>query len=75
VRRQLRSRVRRRVEPGHAHGALDGLVARFGLEGQRLGDVVAVVKHIRDFNLTRECVLGSRLDQRVAAIIERPAGP
>jgi hypothetical protein len=34
-----------------------------------------VVKHIRDFNLTRECVLGSRLDQRVAAIIERPAGP
>ncbi len=43
--------------------ALDGLVDRFGLDGQRLGDVVAgaVLKHSRDFNLTRECVLGSRL--------------
>lgn len=43
--------------------ALDGLVTRFGLEGERLGEVVAgaVLKHSRDFNLTRECVLGSRL--------------
>src|SRR6187200_2978214 len=43
--------------------ALDGLAARFGLEGQRLGEVVAgaVLKHARDFNLTREPVLGSRL--------------
>lgn len=43
--------------------ALDGLVDRFGLEGQRLGEVVAgaVLKHSKDFNLTRECVLGSRL--------------
>jgi acetyl-CoA C-acetyltransferase len=43
--------------------ALDGLVARFGLEGERLGEVVAgaVLKHARDFNLTRESVLGSRL--------------
>ena len=43
--------------------ALDGLAARFGLEGQRLGEVVAgaVLKHSRDFNLTRESVLGSRL--------------
>ncbi|TAM89078.1 MAG: acetyl-CoA C-acetyltransferase, partial [Jatrophihabitans sp.] len=43
--------------------ALDGLVARFGLQGARLGEVVAgaVLKHSRDFNLTRECVLGSRL--------------
>ena len=43
--------------------ALDGLVARFGLEGERLGEVAAgaVLKHSRDFNLTRECVLGSRL--------------
>jgi acetyl-CoA C-acetyltransferase len=42
---------------------LDGLVARFGLEGERLGEVAAgaVLKHSRDFNLTRECVLGSRL--------------
>jgi acetyl-CoA C-acetyltransferase len=44
--------------------ALDGLVARFGLVGARLGEVAAgaVLKHSRDFNLTRECVLGSRLD-------------
>ncbi len=43
--------------------ALDGLVSRHGLEGERLGEVVAgaVLKHSRDFNLTRECVLGSRL--------------
>ena len=43
--------------------ALDGLVARYGLEGERLGEVVAgaVLKHSRDFNLTRESVLGSRL--------------
>ena len=43
--------------------ALDGLVARFALDGERLGEVVAgaVLKHSRDFNLTRECVLGSRL--------------
>jgi acetyl-CoA C-acetyltransferase len=43
--------------------ALDGLVARFGLEDQPVGEVVAgaVLKHSRDFNLTREAVLGSRL--------------
>jgi acetyl-CoA C-acetyltransferase len=43
--------------------AIDGLVARFGLQGQRLGEVAAggVLKRSRDFNLTRECVLGSAL--------------
>ena len=43
--------------------ALDGLVARFGLAGERIGEVVAgaVLKHSRDFNLTREAVLGSQL--------------
>ncbi|HEX3004367.1 MAG TPA: acetyl-CoA C-acetyltransferase [Angustibacter sp.] len=42
---------------------LDGLVARFGLAGERVGEVAAgaVLKHSRDFNLTREAVLGSRL--------------
>ena len=42
--------------------ALDGLVARYGLAGERLGEVVAgaVLKHSRDFNLTREAVLGSQ---------------
>ena len=43
--------------------ALDGLVARFGLQDAQLGEVAggAVLKHSRDFNLTREAVLGSRL--------------
>jgi acetyl-CoA C-acetyltransferase len=42
---------------------LEGLVARYGLAGERLGEVVAgaVIKHSRDFNLTRESVLGSSL--------------
>src|SRR4051812_16263476 len=49
--------------------AIDGLVARFGLAGERLGEVAAgaVLKHSRDFNLTRETVLGSRLDPRTPA--------
>ena len=49
--------------------ALDGLVARFGLSGERLGEVVAgaVLKHSRDFNLTREVVLGSQLDPHTPA--------
>jgi acetyl-CoA C-acetyltransferase len=43
--------------------ALDGLIARFGLQGERIGEVAAgaVLKHSRDFNLTREAVLGSAL--------------
>ncbi|XXF09291.1 acetyl-CoA C-acetyltransferase [Pseudomonas sp. D1-3] len=43
--------------------ALEGLVERYNLHGERLGEVLAgaVLKHSRDFNLTRECVLGSRL--------------
>ncbi len=49
--------------------ALDGLIARFGLAGERLGEVAAgaVLKHSRDYNLTRECVLGSRLDPHTPA--------
>ena len=43
--------------------ALDGLVSRFGLQGEQLGMVAggAVLKHSRDFNLIRESVLGSAL--------------
>ena len=43
--------------------ALEGLIERYQLHGQVIGEVVAgaVLKHSRDFNLTRECVLGSRL--------------
>ena len=42
---------------------LQGLVERFGLEGQRLGEVAAgaVMKHSRDFNLAREATLNSGL--------------
>ncbi len=48
---------------------LDGLVERFDLTGARLGEVVAgaVLKHSRDFNLTREAVLGSRLSAQTPA--------
>jgi len=49
--------------------ALDGLVSRFGLAGERLGEVAtgAVLKHSRDWNLARECVLGSQLDPQTPA--------
>src|SRR5690554_5769409 len=49
--------------------SLEGLVARYGLAGERLGEVAAgaVVKHSRDFNLTRETVLGSSLDPHTPA--------
>lgn len=49
--------------------ALDGLVARFGLQGERIGEVAAgaVLKHSRDFNLTRETVLGSALSHDTPA--------
>jgi acetyl-CoA C-acetyltransferase len=42
---------------------LDGLVSRFSLQDEAAGEVVAgaVLKHSRDFNLTRESVLGSHL--------------
>jgi acetyl-CoA C-acetyltransferase len=43
--------------------ALDGLVERFSLEGEALGEVAggAVLKHSRDRDLTRESVLSTRL--------------
>ncbi|MBT8151811.1 MAG: acetyl-CoA C-acyltransferase, partial [Gammaproteobacteria bacterium] len=49
--------------------ALNGLVSRYNLEGKLLGEVVAgaVMKHSRDFNLTRECVLGSKLAPETSA--------
>jgi acetyl-CoA C-acetyltransferase len=42
---------------------LDALVGKFNLVGETMGEVAAgaVLKHSRDFNLTRECVLGSKL--------------
>jgi acetyl-CoA C-acetyltransferase len=42
---------------------LDSISTKFSLQGQVLGEVAAgaVLKHSRDFNLTRESVLGSKL--------------
>lgn len=50
--------------------ALDGLVARFGLAGVRLGEVAAgaVLKHGTLLNLTREAVLGSALAHDTPAV-------
>ena len=49
--------------------ALEGLIERYNLHGLRLGEVAAgaVLKHSRDMNLTRECVLGSRLSPSTPA--------
>ncbi len=49
--------------------ALDGLIARFNLQGERLGDVSAgaVLKHSKDFNLTREAVLSTALSPETPA--------
>ena len=43
--------------------ALERADRPFNLAGERLGAVIggAVLKHSRDFNLMRECVLGSAL--------------
>lgn len=49
--------------------ALGGLVDRYHLQGEKLGAVIggAVLKHSRDFNLMRECVLGSALSSYTPA--------
>jgi len=57
--------------------ALNGLVDRFRLQGERLGDVSlgAVIKHSRDWNLARECVLGSLLAPETPAFdLQRACG-
>jgi acetyl-CoA C-acetyltransferase len=48
---------------------LEALIKKFSLEDETLGEVAAggVLKHSRDFNLTRECVLGTRLDPHTPA--------
>ncbi|MDR5878269.1 acetyl-CoA C-acetyltransferase [Caballeronia sp. LZ032] len=49
--------------------ALQGLVDRFDLHGMRAGEVAAgaVVKHSRDFNLTREAALSTTLARETPA--------
>ena len=49
--------------------AIQGLVDRYKLKGERLGEVAggAVMKHSRDFNLVREAVLDTTLDPHTPA--------
>ena len=57
--------------------AFRGLVERFRLQGERLGDVAAgaVIKHTRDYNLVRECVLSSGLDPHTPGLdMQRACG-
>ena len=81
--RPLQHRLRRRLQPGHAHRR-DRRAGRraSGSRASALGEVVAgaVLKHARDFNLTRESVLGSQAlardarDRHPAGLRHRPAG-
>ena len=57
--------------------ALSGLVNKFDLKGQTLGDVAlgAVIKHSRDFNLARESVIECGLSPRTPGIdLQRACG-
>jgi acetyl-CoA C-acetyltransferase len=56
---------------------LHALVDKYRLAGQRIGDVAAgaVLKSARDFNLTRESVLGTTLDPHTPAFdLQRACG-
>jgi len=58
-------------------GALNGLVDKFDLRGQTLGDVAlgAVIKHSRDWNLARECVIDAGLSFRTPGVdLQRACG-
>lgn len=57
--------------------ALQAVVSRYALDGLRLGEVAAgaVIKHSRDFNLARECLLGTTLDPHTPAFdMQRACG-
>jgi len=57
--------------------ALEGVVNKFDLKGQTLGEVAlgAVIKHSRDWNLARECVIDSGLSLRTPAVdLQRACG-
>ncbi len=58
-------------------GALNGLVDKFDLRGQTLGDVAlgAVIKHSKDWNLARECVIDAGLSLRTPGVdLQRACG-
>jgi len=57
--------------------ALRGVVERFRLQGERLGDVIAgaVIKHPKDYNLTRESLLSTGLDPHTPGLdVQRACG-
>jgi acetyl-CoA C-acetyltransferase len=57
--------------------AFRAVVERFKLEGERLGDVAAgaVIKHSKDYNLTRESVLSVGLDPHTPGLdLQRACG-
>jgi len=57
--------------------ALEALVTKYDLRGQTLGDVAlgAVIKHSRDWNLARECVIDSGLSLRTPGVdMQRACG-
>ena len=56
---------------------LNSIVEKYQLKGVRLGDVSlgAVIKHSRDWNLARECVLGTELSPETPAFdLQRACG-
>jgi len=57
--------------------AFRAVVERYRLQGLRLGDVAAgaVIKHSKDYNLVRECVLSSGLDPQTPGLdMQRACG-
>ena len=57
--------------------SLRALVERYELHGQRLGDVIAgaVIKHSKDYNLTRESLLSTGLDPQTPGLdVQRACG-
>ena len=57
--------------------ALEGVVNKFDLKGQTLGDVAlgAVIKHSKDWNLAREAVIESGLSMRTPGVdLQRACG-
>ena len=57
--------------------ALSAVVRKYDLAGEALGDVAlgAVIKHSRDYNLARECVIGSGLSLRTPGVdLQRACG-
>jgi acetyl-CoA C-acetyltransferase len=50
--------------------ALNGLIEKYNLAGETIGEVVggAVVTHSKDFNLTREAVVATKLNQNTPGV-------